>query len=124
MDHNNLYTSSFVGGICKNGKQLGWGQGSQPHSVMINKGQVYYCASNKGEVWRGSKKFCTPGGFTRGLCAVDKGLLVGSSADRHGAGGKNARLEMYDWSGKLQWTVQLPTNEVYSITTTDLGANS
>lgn len=122
LDDYNVYTSSFVGGICLNGKQLDWGKNTQPHSVILRNDDIFYCASNKGQVFKGPKLFCSPGGFTRGLLATDDGLWVGSSADRHGAGGKNARIQLYDWDGALQREVTLPTNEVYAITTTGVGA--
>lgn len=119
-----MYLSCFSYGIVKNGDALGIGKNVQPHSPIIYDGSLYFCASNKGEVHdEQGDVFCSPGGFTRGLLGTSEGLWVGSSAQRHGAGGSGARIELYDWtSGYLKYTIDLPTNEVYSITTTEMGA--
>jgi hypothetical protein len=124
IDGTDVYTCCFNWGICKNGEKLDLGLNSQPHSVIVHEGCVYFCASNKGEVHdQQGDVFCAPGGFTRGLLATPEGLWVGSSQQRHGCGGTGALLQLYGWlSGDLIKTVPLPTNEVYSITTTEIGA--
>lgn len=119
---DDLWTSSFVGGICKNGQQLELGKHKQPHSIIVYDGTPYFCASNVGQVYRDRDVFCSPGGFTRGLHSTPEGLLVGSSAERNGCGGTKARVQLYDWDGRHEWTLDLPSNEVYSMTTTEMGA--
>lgn len=121
LDDENLWTCSFVGGICKNGQQLELGKHRQPHSVIRHDATLYFCASNVGQVFRDNEVFCEPGGFTRGLHATPDGLLVGSSAERHGAGGTKARMQLYGWDGLLKYTVDVPANEIYAITTTEMG---
>ena len=122
FDDDNMWASSFVGGICKNGEMLELGKHRQPHSVMVHDDELYFCASNVGEVYKGRNVFCSPGGFTRGLFATPDGLLVGSSTDRKGCGGTSARVQLYTWKGNLVHTIDLPSNEVYSMTITEIGA--
>ncbi len=122
IEGTDLYTCCFNWGICKNGQMQEQGKNSQPHSVIRHGGSTYYCASNKGLVMKDYEEFCAPDGFTRGLLATPDGLWVGSSADRHGCGGSTGRIQLYGWDGTLKRTVPLPTNEVYSITTTEMGA--
>jgi hypothetical protein len=123
FDGADMYLSCFNWGIVKNAQMQELGKNCQPHSPIIYDGRLYFCASNKGEVHdQQGDVFCAPGGFTRGLLATDEGLWVGSSAERHGCGGNTARIQLYDWGGVVKKTVPLPTNEVYSITTTEMGA--
>lgn len=126
FDGADMWLSCFNWGIVKNGQEQELGKQSQPHSPIIYENSLYFCASNKGEVHdQQGDVFCSPGGFTRGLLGTPEGLWVGSSAQRHGTGGSGARIELYDWlSGELKRTIELPTNEVYSITTTAIGATS
>ena len=121
VDGDDIYQCTFNWGICLNGVPTGTGKNVQPHSVMRFRGLTYYCASNLGEVIQEGEVFCTPGGFTRGLLATPEGLWVGSSQQRHHAGGTGARVELYAWTGEHKTTIDLPTNEVYAITTPEIG---
>ncbi len=121
VEGSDLYTCTFNWGICKNGKPMGTGKSVQPHSVTRWDGLTYYCASNLGKVIREGDPWIEPGGFTRGLWATDEGMWVGSSQQRHAAGGTGARVELYSWDGKLLTTIPLPTNEVYAITMPEIG---
>jgi hypothetical protein len=116
VDGADIYQCTFNWGICKNGVPLGTGKSVQPHSVTRYGGLTYYCASNLGAVVREGDPFIEPGGFTRGLLATPEGLWVGSSKQRHGAGGTGARVELWSWAGERITTIELPTNEVYAIT--------
>jgi hypothetical protein len=121
VDEGDIYQCTFNWGICKNGVPMGTGKSVQPHSVTRFRDLTYYCASNLGTVIQEGDPFCEPGGFTRGLLATDAGLWVGSSQQRHNAGGTGARVELWSWTGKRLTTIELPTNEVYSITTPEIG---
>lgn len=121
VDGSDIYQCTFNWGICKNGKPMGTGKSVQPHSVTRWSGLTYYCASNLGTVIREGDMFIEPGGFTRGLYACDDGLWVGSSQQRHNAGGTGARIELWSWTGERLTTIELPTNEVYAITSPEIG---
>ena len=121
VDGSDLYTCTFNWGICKNGKPLGTGTKVQPHSVIRHDGLTYYCASNLGQVVREGDPWIEPGGFTRGLLATVEGLWVGSSQQRHHAGGTGARIDLWSWDGELVTTIELPTNEVYAIAIPEIG---
>lgn len=121
VEGDDIYQCTFNWGICKNGKPLGTGKNVQPHSVTRFRGLTYYCASNLGTVIQEGDPWIEPGGFTRGLLATDEGMWVGSSQQRHHAGGTGARIELWSWAGERVTTIELPTNEVYAITMPELG---
>ena len=121
VEGSDLYLSCFTRGIVRNGEPLGTGRNLQPHSVTRHGGLTYYCGSNLGEVMREGDLWITPGGFTRGLLATPNGLWVGSSAQRRHAGGSEAEVNFYNWDGDHVTRIPLPTNEVYAITTPEIG---
>lgn len=115
VDGDDIYQCTFNWGICKNGEPMGTGKNVQPHSVTRFRGLTYYCASNLGMVIQEGDPWIEPGGFTRGLMATLDGMWVGSSQQRHNAGGTGARVELWSWTGSRLTTIELPTNEVYAI---------
>lgn len=121
VEDGDIYQCTFNWGICKNGVPLGTGKHVQPHSVTRFRGMTFYCASNLGTVIREGDIFCVPGGFTRGMCATEQGMWVGSSAQRRHAGGEEAEVNLYNWDGEHVTRIPLPTNEVYAITIPEIG---
>lgn len=111
-----LWQCCFHRGICCEGEPKGWGVHRTPHSLLFHDHRdPYWCASNMGQVWHGDAQFAEwPLAFTRGLAALDDGIVVGLSANRNGAGGQNAQLKLVTWEG-AERTIDLPTNEVYAI---------
>ena len=111
-----LWQCCFHHGICFEGKPMGYGMHRTPHSIVFAGNQPYWCASNLGQVFLGPNLWAEwPEAFTRGLAALDDGLVVGLSAHRDGAGGRNAQLKITDWTGHTVKSIDLPTNEVYAI---------
>ncbi len=121
FEGDDLILTCFNWGVVRNGEPLGLGKNMQPHSPVVWKNGIFFCASARGEVHdEQGDTFCAPGGFTRGLLPTEEGMWVGLSSKRHHAGGTGARLQFYDWSGIIQIDIELPTNEVYAIT--EMGA--
>ncbi len=56
---------------------------NHPHSVFVNKGDLFYCESRTRTVKKRSSALITlENGYTRGLAIADDLLIVGSSASR------------------------------------------
>jgi hypothetical protein len=116
VDGDDIYQCTHAWGVCRNGVPLDMGKHTQPHSVMRHEGKTYFCASRDGTVVCDGAVLCSPGGFTRGIFPLEWGFWVGSSQQRHEAGGKGSLVTAYSWSGRLITTVELEVQEVYAIT--------
>lgn len=112
-----MYQSSFCWGICRNGQQLGFGAGVQPHSPTFAWGELHWCASAKGEVMRNDQPIHHEEGFPRGMAydATRDVLWVGYGKNRHKDGRTFASIVAIDFDGKVVEQIDLPTSETYAI---------
>jgi hypothetical protein len=110
-----MYQSSFCWGICRNGEPLGFGAGVQPHSPVFVRGELYWCASAKGEVMRNDHPIYHDEGFPRGMAYDGDCLWVGYGKHRHKSGRTEAKVVGLDFDGKVIDEIDLPTSETYAI---------
>ncbi len=112
-----LWQCCFTYGICREGEPMQYGAHTTPHSILFHDShQPYWCASNRGQVMHADAVVAEwSESFTRGLCSLDRHIVVGLSTKRNGAGGTCAQLKAIDLHGDEGWTIDLPVNEVYSI---------
>jgi hypothetical protein len=83
VDGDDVYVTCFQKGVCKNGDPLDLGVSSQPHSVVVWNGRMFWCASNLGRVMSEGDIFAEVEGFARGLLPHGLELYVGVSHDRY-----------------------------------------
>ena len=66
---------------------------SQPHSILFDNNQIYYCNSMNCEVKKGRTTICKIFGYTRGLAKKDDMIFIGQSKAR--------RLSRFDKDFKI-----------------------
>jgi hypothetical protein len=54
----------------------------QPHSLLLDKNDIYYCNSSERKIYHGDKILCQFSGYTRGLAKWNEYFLVGQSKSR------------------------------------------
>jgi hypothetical protein len=96
---------------------------SQPHSVSIYNGNMYYCNSAEFEVKRNKATIFKNCGYLRGLAIRNTTMFIGQSETRHLNnvidGKTNVSLDcgiyIFDSVHKVSRFVKLPAKEVYGI---------
>ena len=88
---------------------------SQPHSILFDNNQIYYCNSMDCEVKKGNRQICKIFGYTRGLAKKENMIFIGQSkAKRISRFNKDFKIISLD-TGIHCWDIKERTDHFISL---------